>query len=70
MLLLEVGAVRPVHRSLKEPRTLLVEGIGKPTLAWNPTEVEFLDSASGQTQKFQVRGMEFQPGGLKLPIVA
>jgi hypothetical protein len=49
-----------------------VEGIGsKPTLAWNPTEVEFLDSASGQTQKFEVRGTEFlQPGSLKLPMVA
>lgn len=67
----QIGAGRSVQQSLKEPRTLLVEGIGsKPTLAWNPTEVEFLDSASGQTQRFQVRGMEFlQPGSLKLPIV-
>jgi len=68
----QIGADRSVQRSLKEPRTLLVEGIGsKPALAWNPTEVEFLDSASGQTQKFQVGGIEFlQPGSLKLPIVA
>lgn len=68
----QIAADRSVQRSLKEPRTLLVEGIGsKPTLAWNPTEVEFLDSASGQTQRSQVRGMEFfQPGSLKLPIVA
>ena len=68
----QIGADRSVQRSLKEPRTLLVEGIGsKPMLAWNPTEVEFLDSASGQTQKFQVGGMEFvQRGNLKLPIVA
>jgi hypothetical protein len=68
----QIGADRSVQRSLKEPRTLLVEGIGsKPTLAWNATEVEFLDSASGQTQKFEVSGMEFlQPGSLKLPIVA
>jgi hypothetical protein len=68
----EIGADRSVQRSLKEPRSLLVEGIGsKPTLAWSPTEAEFLDSASGQTQKFQVGGIEFlQPGSLKLPIVA
>jgi hypothetical protein len=68
----QIGADRSVQRSLKEPRTLLVEEMGsKLALAWNPTEVEFLDSASGQTQKFQVGGIEFlQPGRLKLPIVA
>jgi hypothetical protein len=68
----QIGADRSVQRSLKEPRTLVVEGIGsKPTLAWNPTEVEFLDSVSGETQRFEVTGMEFlQPGSLKLPIVA
>jgi hypothetical protein len=51
---------------------LLVEGVGsKLTLAWNPTEVEFLDSASGQIQKFEVSGIEFlQPGSLKMPIAA
>jgi hypothetical protein len=67
----QIGADRSVQRSLKEPRTLLVEGIdSKPMLAWNPTEVEFLDSVSGQTQKFLVGGMEFiQRGSLKLPIV-
>jgi len=68
----QIGADRSVQRSLKEPRTLLVEGIdSNPMLAWNPTEVEFLDSVSGQTQKFLVGGMEFvQRGNLKLPIVA
>lgn len=68
----QIGADRSVQRSLKEPRTLLVEGIdSKPMLAWNPTEVEFLDSVSGQTQKFLVGGMEFvQRRNLKLPIVA
>ncbi|MGC1686886.1 MAG: deaminase, partial [Candidatus Acidiferrales bacterium] len=55
----QIGADRSAQRSLKEPRTLLVEGIGSQrTLAWSPTEVEFLDSASGQSQKFQIRGME------------
>jgi hypothetical protein len=65
-----VGADRSVQRSLKEPRTLLVEGIGpQPRLTWIPTEVEFLDSASSQTQKFRVSGFEFlQPSCLKLPI--
>jgi hypothetical protein len=68
----QIGADRSVQRSLKEPRTLLVEGIdSNPMLAWNPTEVEFLDSVSSQTQKFLVGGMEFvQRGNLKLPIVA
>lgn len=68
----QIGADRSVQRSLKEPRMLLVEGIdSQPTVAWNPTEVEFLDNASGQPQKFQVGGIEFlQPGSLKLPIVA
>jgi hypothetical protein len=68
----QIGADRSVQRSLKEPRTLLVEEIGsKLALAWNPTEVEFLDSAGGQTQKFQVGVIEFlQPGSLKLPIVS
>jgi hypothetical protein len=67
-----IGGDRSIQRSLKEPRTLFVEGIGaEAMLTWNPTEVEFLDSANGQTQKFQVGGMEFlQPGSLKLPIVA
>jgi hypothetical protein len=68
----QIGADRSVQRSLKEPHTLLVEGIDSKTMpAWNPTEVEFLDSISGQTRKFLVGGMEFvQRGNLKLPIVA
>jgi len=68
----QIGADRSVQRNLKEPRTLLVEGIdSKPMLAWNPTEVEFCDGVSGQTQRFLVGGMEFvQRGNLKLPIVA
>jgi len=67
----QIGADGSVQRSLKEPRMLLVEGIGSQAgLDWSPTEVEFLDCASGQTQKFQVGGMEFlQRGTLKLPIV-
>jgi pyrimidine deaminase RibD-like protein len=68
----QTGADGLVQRSLREPRTLLVEGIdSKLVPAWNPTEVEFLDSASGQTQKFQVGGMEIlRPSSLKLPVVA
>jgi hypothetical protein len=62
---------RSVQRSLKEPRTLLVEGIDSNlALAWNPTELEFFDNSSGHTQEFQVGGIEFlEPGSLKLPIV-
>jgi hypothetical protein len=66
----QIGADGSVQRSLKEPRTLLVEGIdSKLALAWNPTEVEFHDSANGQTQKFQVSGMQYHHRSLKLPIV-
>lgn len=66
-----VGADRSVQRSLKEPRSLFIEGIdGQPGFDWEPTEVEFLDGNSGQSQTFQVRGMEFvSPAGLKMTII-
>jgi hypothetical protein len=68
----QIRADRPLQRSLKEPRTLLVDMIGsQPEVGWNPTEVEFLDGVSGQTLRFLVMGMDLlQPGSLKLPIVA
>ncbi len=66
-----VGADRSVQRSLKEPRSLFIEGIDcKPEFDWEPTEVEFLDGESGQSQTFQVRGMEFvSPASLRMPII-
>ena len=66
-----VGADGSIQRSLKEPRSILIEGIdSKPGFDWEPTEVEFLDGESGQAQRLLVRGMEFvSPATLKLPIV-
>jgi hypothetical protein len=66
----QVGADGSVQRSLREPRSLLVEGISsKPTMAWSPTEIEFFDPASGQVQRFGVEGMEFvRHASLKLPL--
>ena len=66
-----VGADSSVQRSLKEPRCLFIEGIDcKPGFDWEPTEVEFLDGDSGQSQRFQVHGMAFvSPATLKMPII-
>jgi len=65
-----VGADGAVQRSLKEPRSLLLEGItSKPAVAWSPTEIEFLDRASKQVQTFRIEGMQFlQPRSLKLAL--
>jgi len=66
----QVGADGAVMRSLKEPRSLLVEGIdSRPLGSWEPNEVEFVDAADGQIQRFQIDGMQFlAPEYLKLPI--
>jgi hypothetical protein len=66
----DIGADRSVQRSLKEPRTLLVDGVGaSPNIGWQPTDVEFVDEATGKTEEFRTNGMEYvRPGKLKLPI--
>jgi hypothetical protein len=66
----EIGADEAVQRSLKERPSLIVEGIAsKPTVAWSPTEIEFLDPASKQVQRFRVEGMKFlPPRSIKLPL--
>jgi hypothetical protein len=68
----QTGADRAVQRSLKEPPSLIVEGItSKPDLAWRPTGIEFFDHATKQVHTFRVEGMEFvQPLSLKLPLAA
>ena len=68
----QIGADGTIQRSLREPRSLIVEGIAsKPKTAWSPTEIEFLDPASKQLQSFRVEGMKFlQPRSLKLPLAA
>jgi hypothetical protein len=40
-----------------------------PALNWKPTNVEFVDQATGKIETFRVHGMRYiRPGKLKLPI--
>ena len=66
----QIGTDGTIQRSVKEPPSLIVEGISsKPALAWTPTEIEFLDPASKKLQSFRVEGMAFlRPRSLKLPL--
>lgn len=68
----QVGVDGFVSRGLKERRTLLLEGVGaSPDINWTPTDVEFVDDATGKVETLRVDGMEhIRPGGLKLPIVS
>jgi hypothetical protein len=65
----QVAADGSVMRSLKERRSLLVEGINsKPIVTWITNEIEFADTVTGQAERFRVDGMQFlPPAGLKLP---
>jgi hypothetical protein len=64
----QIGADGTIQRSVKEPPSLIVEGIdSKPALTWTPTEIEFFDSASKMVQTFRFEGMQFlRPGSLRL----
>jgi hypothetical protein len=66
----QVGADRSVMRSVKERRSLLVEGVSsKPAISWTPTDVDFTDAESGRTESFRVDGMDFlRPGAVRLAI--
>jgi hypothetical protein len=66
----QVGADGWVSRSIKEPKTLIVEGIAPlPKVDWQPTDVEFIDVTSGQVETFRIDGMTFvRPSSLKLPL--
>jgi hypothetical protein len=68
----QVSADGLVSRGMKEPRTLLVEGVGEsPNINWTPTDVEFVDDATGKVETFRVGGMQYiRPGKLKVPIDA
>jgi hypothetical protein len=56
-------------RSVKEQRTLIVEGVDSaPQLGWSPTEIEFIDVSTGNTQIFNVRELQLQRRSLKLPL--
>lgn len=64
----QVGADGAIQRSVKEPPSLVVEGIdSKPALTWTPTEIEFFDNASKMLKIFGFEGMQFlRPGSLRL----
>jgi hypothetical protein len=66
----QIGVDGFVQRSLKEPRSLLVEGLDAvPSIDWQPTDVEFKDGTTETVQSFRVDGMHYiRPGRLKLPI--
>jgi hypothetical protein len=68
----QFGANLSVQRSLKERRSLLVEGLGSmPSIDWQPTDVEFMDDATGNVEAFRVDGMEYiRRDRLKLSIVS
>jgi hypothetical protein len=59
-----------VVRSIREPRSLLVEGIDQePPDGWLPNEVEFVDPNTGQSETFPVNGLQLlSRSRLKLPI--
>jgi hypothetical protein len=58
----QVGADGSVVRSLKERRSLIVDGIDKrPPDGWSPTEVEFIDTIGGQVQLLRVEGATVLP---------
>jgi hypothetical protein len=67
----QFGADGSVMRSLKERRSLLVEGVNqRPPDGWNPTGVEFSDTITGQVERFCVDGVQSLPQArLKLPIL-
>ena len=68
----QIGADLSVQRSLKEHRSLLVEGLRSiPSIDWQPTEVEFMDNTTRKVETFRVDGMQYiRSGRLKLPIVS
>jgi hypothetical protein len=68
----QTGADLSVQRSLKERRSLLVEGVGsQPGIDWSPNQIEFVDDSTGKVEMFSVEGMEYiRPGILKLAIVS
>ena len=61
-----------VSRSMREPRTLLIEGVSEsPNINWKPTDVEFVDDTTGKVETFRVGGMQYiRPGKLKVSIDA
>lgn len=66
----QLGGDGSLVPSLKERQSLLVEGVNsKPNITWIPNEIEFVDTVTGQAERFHVDGMQFiPPAGIKLPI--
>jgi hypothetical protein len=67
----QIAADGAVQRSVKEPRSLVVDGIDRrPPVGWNPTEVEFDDTIAGQVQVFRVGNVTvIPPARLKIPVL-
>jgi hypothetical protein len=66
----QVSADNFVSRSVKEPRSLLIEGVStNPKLDWSPTDVEFTDENTKKVETFRVGAMQFlRPDKLKLSL--
>jgi hypothetical protein len=68
----QVGADGSVMRSIKERRSLLVNGVDSKTLdalGWSPTDALFEDAATGKTERFQVeRADSEETGAIRLEI--
>jgi hypothetical protein len=61
-----VGADGRVMRSLKQDRSLWVEGVGPGAVdgvGWNPTDVSFTNEETGERVEFRVRGLTTPEAG-------
>ena len=65
-----VGADGHIMRSLKQDRSLCVEGVEQgvtDSLRWKPTDVSFTNDETGELVEFRVRGLRSaEPGSLLL----
>ena len=68
-----VGADGSVQRSLKERRSLLVQGISSEALdaiKWEPTAVSFKDLRTGKPETLRIERIHTQePGTLRLAVL-
>jgi hypothetical protein len=70
----KVGADGTVMRSLKQDRSLWVEGVERGVtdgIRWEPTDVSFVNDETGELVEFRVRGLRpTEPGSLLLEIAS
>ena len=65
----DVGADRHVMRSLKQDRSLWVEGVERGAtngIRWKPTDVSFTNEETGERVEFRVRGITTPEAGCVL----